>query len=321
MIAAVALAALVEAIAIASPLAGVAWWPLGLAAHGGAAWLAARSLGGARRDSRFLAGALVLALPGFGLAGLGAVRLWQQRAAPSGLYAGVHSEMAELPGPAQVPEPVDRVFDWLQAQVSVQPVADLLRAADPRTQRWGVELLSKRGDGPAVELLREALEAPDRDTQIAASGALQRIEERLVRRIGHAQEQLRLDPESPERLLAVGDACLAYQESGLLDAAMGRHWLGEAEVAYRGARARRRDWAAPARALARVLLALGRIEEAQTLAVELQAAAPSTEAALLLSEIFFVQGRWPDLHALCRDAVAAGRADETLRWWAGEPAS
>lgn len=302
-------------------LAGAGWWPLALVAHLAAAWLAGRALGRARRDERLLVVALVLALPVLGLIGLGAIRLWQRRAPPSGLYSGVHSEMAGLPGPGQAPEPVDRVFEWLQAQVSVQPVADLIRSADPRTQRWGIELLAKRGDGPAVELLREALQAPDRDTQIAASGALQRVEERLARRIGQAQEQWRLDPDSPERAMAVGDACLAYQESGLLDAAMGRHWLGEAEAAYRAAREGRPGGAAPAGALARVLLAQGRLEEAEALAVSARAAAPSAEVDLLLSEILFDQRRWPELRALCREAVAAGRADETLRWWAGEPAA
>lgn len=315
------LAGLAELVAVTAALAGAGWWPLALIAHAGAAWLAGRALESRRRDERLLVVALVLALPVLGLVGLGAIRFWQRRAPPSGLYAGAHSEMAGLPGPGQAPEPVDRVFEWLQAQVSVQPVADLIRAADPRTQRWGVGLLAKRGDGPAVELLREALQAPDRDTQIAASGALQRIEERLAQRIGQAQEQRRLDPESAERAMAMGDACLAYQESGLLEAAMGRTWLGEAEAAYRAARARRPDWPAPARALARVLLALGRIDEAEALAVEARTAAPSTEIDLLLSEILFRQGRWPELQALSRDAVAAGRADELLRWWAGEPAA
>jgi hypothetical protein len=306
---------------LALALAGPPWWALGLVAHAAAAWLAGRALGDGRRDARFLATALVLSLPGLGLIGLSAIRVWRKRAAPAGMYAGAHSEMAGLPGPGQTPEPVDRVLDWLQAQVSVQPVADLIRAADPRTQRWGVGLLAKRGDGAAVDLLREALGADDRDTQIAASGALQRVEERLVARIAHAQEQRRLDPDSPEHLMAVGDACVAYQESRLLEAAMGGHWLGEAEAAYRAARARRPEWAAPSAALARVRLAQGQVAEAEALAAEARAAAPSTETDLLLSEIFFAQGRWGDLRALSRDAVAAGRADDTLRWWAEEPAA
>ena len=278
-------------------------------------------MGGAGRDERLLVLALVLALPVLGLLGIAAMRLWEGRVLPTRLYTDVHSEMAELPGPGQLPEPIDRVFEWLQAQVSVQPVADLLRAADPRTQRWGIELLAKRSDGAAVELLREMLQAPDRDIQIAASGALQRVEEQLTERIGQAQARERQDPDLPERSMAVGDACLAYQESRLLDAEIGRYWLGVAEVAYRAARARRPDWPKPARALARVLLALGRVDEAEGLAIEARAAAPSLGVDLLLSEILFRQRRWPELRALSRDAVAAGRADETLGWWAAEPAA
>jgi hypothetical protein len=294
------------------------WWLAALGAHLAAALLVERSRRRDRPDARFLAAALVLALPGLGLAGIGAIALWQRRAAPSGLYAGAHAEMAELPGPGQAPEPVDRVFEWLQAQVSVQPVADLIRSADPRTQRWGVGLLARRGDAASVALLREALQAPDRDTQIAASGALQRVEERLVGRIGQTEEGRRGEPDSPERQLAHGDACAAYQASGILDPTMGRHWLGEAETAYRRAWALRPGWPSAARALARVLLARDEVDEAEALAREARGREPSGEADLLLSEILFRQRRWRDLLALAREAAAAGRADETLRGWAGE---
>jgi len=122
-----ALAGLAELVAVGAAVAS--WWPLALLAHVAAAWLAGRGLESGRRDERLLVVALVLALPVLGLVGLGAIRVWQRRAPPSGLYAGAHSEMAGLPGPGQAPEPVDRVFEWLQAQVSVQPVADLIRAA------------------------------------------------------------------------------------------------------------------------------------------------------------------------------------------------
>src|SRR5262249_57568710 len=106
-------------------------------------------------------------------------------------------------------------------------------------------------------------------------GAREGVEERLAARITHAQEQLRLDPESPPRLMVLGDACVAYRDSRLLDAVMGRHWLGEAETAYRRARAGAPDRPEPARALARVLLALDRIDEAETRAVQARPAPPS----------------------------------------------
>ncbi|HEY7039068.1 MAG TPA: HEAT repeat domain-containing protein [Methylomirabilota bacterium] len=303
---------------MAGALLGVGWWLLALGAHLAAVLLVERSRRRERRDARFLAAALVLALPGLGLVGISAITLWQRRAAPSGLYTGAHSEMAELPGPGQAAEPVDRVFEWLQAQVSVQPVADLIHSADPRTQRWGVGLLARRGDPASVALLREALQAPERDTQIAASGALHRVEERLVGRIGQTRDALRLDADSPERQLAHGDACAAYQASGILDPAMGRHWLDEAETAYRRARALRPGWPAATQALARVLLVRGDVDEAEALAREARAVEPSAEIDLLLSEILFGQRRWSDLRALSREAVTAGRAGETLRWWAGE---
>lgn len=295
------------------------WWPAALAAHAIAAGLAGASLGGGRRDGRFLAVSMVLALPALGLVGLGAIRLWLRLAGPSGLYVDMHSEMVQLPGPSQAPEPVDRVFDWLQTQVSVRPLADLIRASDPRTQRWAIELLAKRGDGPAVDLLREALQAADRDTQIAASSALQRVEERLALVIGHAQERLREEPDSPEGLVALGDACRAYQASGLLDPVMGRHWLTEAEAAYRRALVLRPGWGVPLLALARVLLALGHAREAEVVAMEARTATPSEDTDLLLSEILFAQRRWRELQALCREAVSAGRGDEVLHWWAGAP--
>jgi tetratricopeptide (TPR) repeat protein len=315
---ALALAWLAELAAVTGGVLGVRWWLPALGAHLVAVFLVERSRRRERGEARFLAAALVLALPGLGLAGISAIAAWQRRAGPSGLYAGAHSEMAELPGPGQVPEPVDRVFEWLQAQVSVQPVADLIRSADPRIQRWGVGLLARRGDAASVALLREALQAPDRDTQIAASGALQRVEERLAERITRTQEALRGEPDSPERRLAYGDACATYQASGILDPAMGRHWLGEAETAYRQARAARPGWPPAARALARVLLAREDVDGAEALAREVSAGEPSAESDLLLSEILFRQRRWRDLLALAREAAAAGRADETLRWWAGE---
>jgi hypothetical protein len=79
------------------------WWPAALAAHAIAAGLAGGSLGGGRRDGRFLVVSMVLALPALGLVGLGAIRLWLRLAEPSGLYAGIHSEMVQLPGPSQAP--------------------------------------------------------------------------------------------------------------------------------------------------------------------------------------------------------------------------
>ena len=291
--------------------------PLAIAVivHGVAALLAARAFGGERADDRFASFSLVLALPLLGLLGLSLMRLATWLMPPSGLYRSVHSAMVELPGPERPPESLDRVFEWLQTQLSVQPLADVIRGGDAKMRRWAIELLGRRADGAAVELLREALQSEDRDTQIAASAALQRVEERLTSQINRAEERARREPASAEAWSALGEACCAYRASRLLEAVMERHWLVRAEEAYRRVLARE-PGAAAMLGLARVLSGLGRLDEAEALVRQLQMRRPSPEGDLFLSEVLFAQGRWSELRAACQAAVAAGRRDELLVWWA-----
>ncbi len=298
--------------------AGMSGLPAAIALHGLASLLAAAGLAQRTRlDERLYVFGTVLALPGLGLLGVAGVRLWAVLVPPSGMYEDIHSEMGDLPAPALPPESVDRVSEWVQQQVSVQPLADLIRAGDPRTQRWAIDLLSRRGDGAAVDLLREALSATDRDVQMAASSALQRVEERLTREIARGQERLREDPDSALAWHAFAEACRAYWGSHLLDPIMGQHWLGEAEAAYRRARARRPGWLPPTVGLVQALLALGKLHEAEALAREAEEVSPSGTLDLLLAEVLFRERRWSELRRLARAALAAGRQDERLAWWAG----
>ncbi|HEV8531367.1 MAG TPA: HEAT repeat domain-containing protein [Methylomirabilota bacterium] len=313
------LAALMEAGAgLALWAAGMGMLPLAAALHGlatlSAAWALAERT---RPDERLYVFGTVLALPGLGLLGVAGVRLWAVLVPPTGIYEDMHSEMGDLPAPALPPESVDRVSEWVQQQVSVQPLADLIRAGDPRTQRWAIDLLGRRGDGAAVDLLREALGAADRDVQMAASAALQRVEERLTREIARGQERLREEPDSATAWHAFGEACRAYWGSHLLDPTMGQHWLGEAEAAYRRARARRPGWLPPTVGLVQTLMGLGKLHEAEALAREAEEATPSGTLDLLLAEVLFRERRWAELGRLARGAVAAGRQDERLAWWAG----
>jgi hypothetical protein len=302
--------------------AGMRVLPVAIVLHGLGSLLAAGGLARRTRlDERLYVFGTVLALPGLGLLGVAGVRLWAVLVPASGVYEDIHSEMGELPAPALPPESVDRVSEWVQQQVSVQPLADLIRAGDSRTQRWAIDLLSRRGDGAAVDLLREALSATDRDVQIAASSALQRVEERLTREIARGQERLREDPDSAMAWHAFAEACRAYWGSHLLDPVMGQHWLGEAEAAYRRARARRPGWLPPTFGLVQALLGLDKLHEAEAMVREAEEASPSGTLDLLLAEVLFRERRWSELRRLARAALAAGRQDERLAWWAGaEPA-
>ena len=290
------------------------------AAHVLAALAAARAFRRGRTDEGFASFALVLAMPALGLVGLSAVRLAARLAPPSGMYQDMHAAVANLPGPEQPPESLDRVFEWIQKQLSVQPLADVIRGGDPKTQRWAIELLERRGDGMAVELLREALQAEDRDTQVAASAALSRVEERLTAWIARARQMVEREARSAATWSSLGDACRAYQASRLLEPVMGRHWLGEAEAAYRRALELAPESRGPILALAQVLLALGRLEDAEALVRDAQALGASAEADLLLAEMLFVCGRWGELRQACREAVSAGRREELVLWWSGAQA-
>ena len=289
---------------------------LALVLHLAVAVAAARALGGARREERLFAGALVLTVPVAGLAALTAVRV-AMRLLPAVEPGGEHATLASLPAPEGPAEPLDSVLEWLQGQLDVRPLADVVRGTDPAMQRWAVQLLAARDDALAVGLLREALNAADRDVQIAASAGLQRVDERLTTGITTARERVARTPEVDTAWVALGDAARAYVASSLLEPVMARHWLGEAVAAYRRALELRPDATDARLGLARALVGLGDLGAAEALTRTLLQEAPSSEADLVLAEILFQQRRWAELAEACRVSHGAGRSPELLAWWAG----
>lgn len=313
-----ALALALEASAVAVLASGrPAGLPLGAGLHLVAASLAARGLAPPLRDARFLVFALVLAVPVAGLLGLIALRLWNLIRPPAARPGHLHAGGEDLPGPEQAPGSLDSVFQWVQSQLSVQPLGDAIRSGDAGMQRWAIRMLSRRADGAAVELLREALLAQERDIQIAASSAIQRIEERLTSHIAQARERTTREPASAEGWIELGDACRTYEQSYLLEPVMQRHWLRQAEAAYRAALVLEASSAPAGIALARVLLGLGSVDDAAGLARRLAGSTPSAETDLLLAEVLFAQEQWLALREACRAAVVAGRATDLLAWWSG----
>jgi len=285
-----------------------------LAAHGLAALAAALGLGGRRRDERFFVGALVLTVPLAGLVGLALVRLWI-RMMPPPEDAPEHASLDTLPIPERPRESLDAVFGWIQAELAVQPLGDAIRGSDPESQRWAVGLLERRGDPAAVALLREALAAPSRQTQILASGALRRLEERFVRSATHAKATA-LDDPTPATWTSAGDAYLAYAMCGLVDAAAQGRWLEDAASAYHDALALDGAHRAAMLGIARVRIAQDRPADAEAAARAAQTLEASAATDLLIAEALFAQGRWATLIEECRSAVAAGREHDLVAWWA-----
>jgi hypothetical protein len=302
-----------EAFALVSALAGGSL-AAAAAAHALAALAAAIGLGGSRRDERFFIGALALALPVGGLAGLVAIRVWNWLV-PADDTSPVHASLETLPTPERPREPIDAVFGWIQAELAVQPLGDVIRGGDPESQRWAIGLLERRGDAAAIALLREALQAPARQTQSFASNAIRRVEERLMRDVERARHTAQANP-SPTAWTALGHACRVFAGSGLADDALRVRWLGDAAAAYTGALATVPADRSAALGLARVRLEQERAAEAEAIARGAAAKGASRETDLILAEALFAQGRWSELVAACRAATAAGREQELVTWWA-----
>jgi len=285
------------------------------AAHVVATLAAVVGLGGRRRDERFFVGALVLALPVAGLAGLAVIRVWS-RMMPAQTEAPEHAGLDTLPVPERPQESLDAVFSWIQAELAVQPLGDAIRGADPESQRWAVGLLERRGDAAAVALLREALYAPSRQTQSLASAALRRVEERLAGDVERARHTAAEAPAA-SAWTALGHACRAFAGSGLVEAAVRVRSLEESAVAYTAALALEAAHRPAILGLARTRLDQDRATEAEGLARAAGVVVPSAETDLVIAEALFAQGRWSDVVTTCRAATDAGRDHDLVAWWAG----
>lgn len=303
-----------EALAVVAALAG-GHLAAALAAHLGATAAAVFGLAGARRDERFFTGALVLALPMAGLAGLVVIRVWM-RLAPTATGSPEHASVETLPAPERPPESLDAMFAWIQGELAVQPLGDAIRSTNPASQHWAVSLLERRGDAAAVALLREGLHASSQQTQILASSALRRIEERLLHDVERARDAAGAAPSATGRA-AVGHACRVFAGSGFAEAAVRARWLDDAAAAYTSALALDGTHRSVTLGLARVWLDQDRPVEAEAMARRAEAQEASPDTDLLVAEALFAQGRWSDLVTTCRAAAGAGREQALIAWWAG----
>jgi HEAT repeat protein/tetratricopeptide repeat protein len=302
-----------EALAVLVTVVRPTFWPLGLAAHMLAAIIASRP-SPRRADERFFDGAMVLSLPVVGVLAVAALAVTRHLA--PGVPAPVHPGMHDLPVP-EVPLSTEQsTLEWIHRRLVVRPLEDIIRAGDPPSQLWAVGVLGER-DGPvAVELLRDAIQTPSRDVQLAAAAALRRIDDRHSARVLHAQARTTRLPQDATAWQILGDGWCAYAESGLLPRPLARRAFADAATAYEAAVSLDRGSAVVKERLAHVLIALERPSEAEPLLRERLASAATPEVELALAGVLFGQRRWSELRALARASVAAGREAPLLQWWA-----
>ena len=302
-----------EALAVFVTFFRPTFWPLGLAAHLMAAILASRP-SRRRGDERFFDGAMVLSLPVIGVLAVAALAAIKHLA--PAVPAPAHPSMHDLPIP-EVPLSAEHsTLEWIHRRLVVRPLEDIIRAGDPASQLWAIGVLAER-DGPvAVELLRDAIQTPSRDVQLAAAAALRRIDDRHSARVLAAQARTTRMPGEAEGWQILGDGWSAYAQSGLLPRPLARRAFADAVTAYQTAVSLDPGSAGVKERLAHMLIALERPNEAEPLLRERLASAATPEAELALAGLLFGQRRWIELRALARASVAAGRQAPLLQWWA-----
>jgi HEAT repeat protein len=192
----------------------------------------------------------------------------------------------------------------------------MIRNGDLMAQLWAIRLLGQRDDPVAVELLRDAMQGPSRDVQLAAAAALGRTDDRHSARVIQAETRTTRTPNDAAGWRMLGDAWRAYADCGLLPVPLARRALLGAMTAYQTALSLDSTCALTKESLAHLLIALERHGEAEPLLRERLNAAPTPEAESALATLLFGQRRWSELRELARASVATGRRDPVLEWWA-----
>lgn len=122
---------------------------------------------------------------------------------------------------------------FLNDELSIEPILDILRGDDENFKRGAVNYLSHIGTPKAIVLLKKCLNDPSPDVQLYAQFALAKLDENHSRRIKEAKSLVESGSgEKSEYLRQLGDAYKNYAESGLPEANAKIHYLGIAKQAF-----------------------------------------------------------------------------------------
>lgn len=172
------------------------------------------SMGPERRFYFYLAFVFVLFLPGLGVAGTFFSCLASKHLlSPKGL-AGEFERRDFLPYYAEFLEDTDDMDAFLEDEVNVQPILDIINGNDPAMKRGAIKVLRNRGTPEAVRMLKRCLSDTDLEVRFYAHTALGRLEEEHVESIDRAKQQAQDGTEAS--LLALAEAYESYANSDLL---------------------------------------------------------------------------------------------------------
>ena len=254
-----------------------------------------------------LYGWLILVLPVMGLAGSLILQLVCDRwIRARGL---VEDFQAETEHRVIAPQRIDvqkDLKDYLDEELSVQPVMDILAGTDDNLKRGAIDTLRQIGTPEAIVILKKCLTDTSPEVRYNAHTALTRLDETYIKAIKAATAPLETGRPTPAHHLDYARCCVRYGQSGLLDEDSRHHYLQMARDAFMAAQDKGAWDKALALDLGRLEILLGAWDDA---AVHFQSIldreALNVNALIGLAEIHYNRGDAKGLKTIARQMNAA----------------
>lgn len=177
---------------------------------------------------------LTLFLPAIGLAGSSLTFFWVKVFLKEKGIVEDHMELTDYSiGEIQSPGSGGNPQVFLQDELSVEPIMDILAGNDEDLKRGAVDLLGRIATPEAIHLLRGCLTNPSADCRFYSHSKLARLDETHARKIKEVQELVgSRQGDEAEDLRHLGDVYRDYAESGLIEDETRDHYLKLARDAF-----------------------------------------------------------------------------------------
>jgi len=233
---------------------------------------------------------LTLFLPAIGLAGSSLTFFWVKMFLKEKGIVEDHMELTDYSiEEIQSPGTGESTQIFLQDELSVEPIMDILAGSDEDLKRGAVDLLGRIATPEAVVLLKECLTNPSSDCRFYSHTTLARLDETHSRRIREAQGLPSSGEEGEaEDLKHLGNVYRGYAESGLIEDETRDHFLKLARDAFSESLAKNPQDQEIAAILGELSVAVGEYGEAERYFREaLKGTANPVEPLLGLCRIYY----------------------------------
>jgi hypothetical protein len=211
--------------------------------------------------------------------------------------------------------------------LEVIPFLDLLQHGSIPQKQSVISLISTAFRPAFAPALRAALTDSQNVIRVQAATAIARLENQFLEDTLRLEARLKSDTAGLAAVTALAQHYDDYAFTGLLDAGREADCRDKALALYERARALAPDDGFIATRLGRLLLRLGRYEEAEASLRVATSKADSHEPRLWLMECYFRQRRYGDLRRVAGEVRDGGtniatwpvEVAPTLRLWMGEP--